>query len=87
METGANASVVESFSVRIRVTAITSAIALPPIAERPAKPPAKHAGSLSQRTRITTAARCTSPGSKRGDCATPDIGAGVDVTAVRYKIS
>jgi hypothetical protein len=51
VETAVNACVAVSYSVPIRVTGGINATARLLGAERPAKPPAKHAGSLPLRTR------------------------------------
>ena len=58
-----------------------------PACKRPARPPAKPAGSPSLRTKATSTAPCMSPGSGLGGRAIPGIGARVEVSAVRYKMS
>ena len=71
--------------VPIRVTASTSITARPRTAGRPARPPAKPAGSPSLRT-VTTSGPVNvarvGPGGHH-----PAIGARADVPALRYKMS
>src|ERR1700722_8731362 len=85
--TAVNASAVGRYSVPTRATAITSVIARRPPAERPARPPARRAGAPRPRTKATSAARGKSLGATPGGRAIPGIGAGLDVSALRYKIS
>jgi hypothetical protein len=74
VETAVNACVAVSYSVPIRVTGGINATARLLGAERPAKPPAKHAGSLPLRTRAISKGRPMSLGCRHGGPATRGIG-------------
>src|SRR5271169_626685 len=83
VETAGDASVAASYSALIRVTGGVNATAQCRVAGRPAKPPAKHAGSRHRTTKTTSKGRRTSCGYASGGRATPGIGVELD----RYKIT
>ena len=83
METGVNAFVAASYSALIRATGGTNATAQSHAAGRPARLPAKHAGSRHRTTKTTSKGRRTSRGCANGGRATPGIGVELD----RYKIT
>jgi hypothetical protein len=83
VESAVNAAVAVSYSGLIRVTGGINATAQCHAAGRPAKPPAKPAGSQHRTTKTTSKDRRTSRGCASGGRATPGIGVEPD----RYKIT
>src|SRR5580658_5756442 len=61
VETAVSANAVSSYFIPTRVTGVTSVTALRAPAERPARPPARHAGAPPRRTGVPAAHPAEAP--------------------------